>query len=127
MKTFNLNDLIPSTKGINRLEHIVDITLVIEHATKMFQWQETIANILHKDLPKAKDQGHDVTMADASGDGASHGGQEQDDQPDQEPLPHPDALGPGQQEGQHPEATVNYNVMQGNVSLQISKDWSTST
>ncbi len=58
-------------------------------------------------------------MPDAAGGGAPHGGQEQDDRPDQEPPPNPEALGMGQQEEQQPEDLPDKNHMQGDVSTKI--------
>ncbi len=73
-----------------------------------------------------QDEEQDVAMADSAGDGAPHGGQEQGSQPDQEPLPNPEALGLGQQEGQQPESPTYLNAMKGNVPPNSLKDWSAS-
>ncbi len=73
------------------------------------------------DPPQSQDLGQDITMADAAGDSAPHGGQEQDDQPDQGPPPNPDTPGPGDQEGQQPQEPADNNAMQGDVPCKIIK------
>ncbi len=66
---------------------------------------------MDENLPKPQDQGQDVAKVDVAGDSAPHGGQEQDSQPDQEPMPKLEAPGPGQQEGWQPEDPTNVNQM----------------
>ncbi len=67
--------------------------------------------VVDEDPPEPQDQGQDVTMPDATGDGAPHGGPDQDSHPDQELQPNPEALGPGNQEGQQPEEPADNYVM----------------
>ncbi len=62
-----------------------------------------------------QDQEHEIAMVDAAGDGAPHGGQEQDGQPDQELLPNLEAPRSGQQEGQQQDK------VQGAVPPKIIK------
>ncbi len=65
--------------GIDRLDCVTDITLVIGHATKMFPWQKTVPHQRHEvdeDPPKPIDQEQDIAMADAASDIDPHGGQE---------------------------------------------------
>ncbi len=73
------------------------------------------------DPPGPQDQGPDVPMPDAAGDGAPHGGPEQDGHPDQGPQPNPEALGPGDQEGQQPVEPVDMNAMVGAVPPKVIK------
>ncbi len=79
------------------------------------------------DLSGPQDQGQDVAMADATGGGAPHGGQDQDSHPNQERPPNLEALGPGDQEGQQPEEFANMNKMQGDAPpLTSLRDMSAS-
>ncbi len=55
--------------------------------------------LVDENLPKPQDPELDVAMADAAGDDAHHGGQDEDNQPDPVQPPNPEALGPCQQEG----------------------------
>ncbi len=45
---------------------------------------------------KPQDQELDIIMVDIADDNIPHGGHKQDGQPDKEPPPNPEALGPGQ-------------------------------
>ncbi len=82
--------------------------------------------VADSDPPRNPDQDPDVAMADATSGSTPHGGKEQDGQPDQEPLPNLEALGPVLQEGQQPAEPANLNEMQGHVPPSLSKDWSAS-
>ncbi len=71
------------------------------------------------DLPKPQDQGPDVPMPDATNDSATHGGQDQDSQPDQGQQPNPKALVPDNQEGLQLEQPQNNYAMVGAVPPKI--------
>ncbi len=71
------------------------------------------------DLLAPQDQVQDIAMADAAGDSAPHGGQDQDGHPDQELPPKLEALGPGNQAGQQPEGPANMNEMQEDVPHNV--------
>ncbi len=64
--------------------------------------------------PKTRGQ-----MLDAASGSAPHGGQDQDGHPDPELQPNPEALGPGDQEGQQPEEPANMNAMVGVVPPNV--------
>ncbi len=70
---------------------------------------------MDEDPPKPQDQGQDVVMVETRSDSAPHGGQEQGGQPDQEPLPNPEALDLGKQEGQQLEEPADIKTMQGDI------------
>ncbi len=77
-------------------------------------------HVADRDLPKPQDQGQDIAMVDATSDSAPHGGQDQDSHPDKEPPPNPEALGPGDQEGQQqPPDPADMNRMQMDVAPTI--------
>ncbi len=85
----------------------------------MAQNNPTKCHVADGDPPGPQDQEPDVAMPHAAGDGAPHGGPDNDGHPDPEPQPNPEAPGPGDQGGQQPKQPQDNNAMVGGVPPEI--------